>query len=91
MEPNQICDTTENRTIKSWAEKRGGKPALLQQKDDTGRAGDMLKIIFPDENSKKYELLSWDQFFTIFEENNLKFLFIDEDEKQFYRLVNRND
>lgn len=91
MEPNQICDTVENGTIRSWAEKRGGKPALLQHNEDTGGAGDMLKIIFPGEKSEDHDMLSWDQFFRIFEENNLKLLFIDEDEKQFYRMVNRND
>lgn len=90
MEPNQICDTVENPTIRSWAEKRGGKPAFLNH-DNTGRAGDMLKIIFPGETTENHDMLTWDQFFNIFEQNNLKLLYIDEDEKQFYRMVNRND
>jgi len=47
----------------------------------------MLKIIFPGEETPGMDLISWDQFFIIFEGNNLKFLFIDQDEKQFYRIV----
>ncbi len=91
MEPNQISDTVEPKIIKQWAEDRGGKSAILKHKNDTGRAGDMLKILFPGEDRNGYDLISWEQFFIIFEENNLKFLFIDEDDKQFYRLVNRNE
>jgi len=51
----------------------------------------MLKIIFPGDETKDLVIISWEQFFIIFEENNLKFLFIDEEEKQFYRMANRND
>jgi len=91
MQPNQISDTADHNTIKAWAENRGGKPALLKQKDDTGRAGEMLKIVFPGDETKDLDFISWDQFFIIFEENNLKFLFIDEEEKQFYRMANRNE
>lgn len=91
MQPNQISDTVEPNKIRDWAEQRNGKPALLKQKDDTGRAGEMLKIVFPGDENKDLDLISWEQFFIIFEENNLKFLFIDEDEKQFYRMANRND
>lgn len=91
MQPNQISDTVEQRTIRNWAEQRGGKPALLKNDEETGRAGEMLRIVFPGEETEELDMLSWDQFFIIFEENNLKFLFIDEEEKNFYRLANRND
>jgi len=90
MQPNQISDTIEKQTIRDWAQQRNGKPALLKHKNDTGRAGEMLKIVFPGDETKDMDLISWEQFFIIFEENNLKFLFIDEEEKQFYRMANRN-
>jgi len=91
MQPNQISDTAEPNKIRDWAEQRNGKPALLKQKNDTGRAGEMLKIVFPGDEAEDFDLISWEQFFIIFEENNLKFLFVDEEEKQFYRMANRND
>ena len=91
MEPNQICDTTDYTEIKKWTLQRRGKPALLKHKNDTGRAGDMLKIIFPGEETEGLDFISWEQFFIIFEENNLKFLFIDEEDKHFYRIVKGSD
>ncbi|CAN5381720.1 hypothetical protein BH23BAC2_BH23BAC2_05820 [soil metagenome] len=91
MQPNQISETTAHKTIKKWAEERDGKPALLKDNNESGRAGDLLKVVFPGEEMEDLDLLSWEQFFVIFEENNLKFLYIDEEDKEFYRLATRND
>ncbi len=91
MQPNQISETTAHKTIKKWAEERDGKPALLKDNNESGRAGDLLKVVFPGEEMEDLDLLSWEQFFVIFEENNLKFLYIDEKDKEFYRLATRND
>jgi hypothetical protein len=65
--------TTDHDTIRSWIEARGGRPARVK---DQG-AGGILRIDFgePEEN---LEPIEWDEFFAIFDENDLAFLHQDE-------------
>jgi hypothetical protein len=80
--------TTDHNKIREWAEARNGHPAKV----DTGGRGGILRIDFgePDEN---LEEISWDEFFQIFEENELAFLYQDKTadggESRFNKFVNR--
>jgi hypothetical protein len=65
--------TTDHNVIREWAEARGGHPAKVR-----GRGpGGILRIDFgaPEES---LEEISWDEFFKVFDENDLAFLYQEE-------------
>jgi len=62
--------TTDHRTIQQWAETRGGRPSVIRAK---GKGG-VLRIDFG-EKEANFEEISWDEFFKIFDENKLSFLY----------------
>jgi hypothetical protein len=70
---SQANTTTNHDTIRKWAESRGGRPARVK----TGGPGGILRIDFgePEEN---LEEIGWDEFFEIFEERKLAFLYQDK-------------
>lgn len=81
--------TTDHDMIRQWAEARGGHPARVK-----GRGpGGILRIDF-DEPEESLEQISWDDFFKIFDENDLAFLHQDETEdgktSRFNKFVERN-
>ncbi|MBP1884256.1 hypothetical protein [Sinorhizobium mexicanum] len=64
--------TIDHDTIRNWAESRNGRPARVKGATDGG----LLRIDFgPPEDT--LEKISWDEFFEIFEKNNLAFLHQD--------------
>jgi len=65
--------TTDHDTIRKWVEARGGHPARVK---DRGPGG-ILRVDFgePEEN---LEEISWDDFFKVFEDNDLAFLYQDK-------------
>ena len=65
--------TTDHEEIRRWVEEREGRPARVR---DSGKGG-ILRIDFgePDES---LEEIGWDDFFKIFDENNLAFLHQDK-------------
>ncbi|MBD8066112.1 hypothetical protein IC608_11580 [Devosia sp. PTR5] len=65
--------TTDHDTIRKWAEERDGHPAIIR----TGGKGGILRIDFgePEEN---LEPVDWDEFFRVFDENKLNFLYQDK-------------
>ena len=80
--------TTDHTEIRAWAEARDGHPAKV----DTGGKGGILRIDFgkPEDN---LEEISWDEFFQIFDENKLAFLYQDKTadggQSRFNKFVNR--
>jgi hypothetical protein len=81
--------TTDHDMIRQWVEARGGHPARVK-----GRGpGGILRIDF-DEPEESLEQISWDDFFKIFDENDLAFLHQDETEdgktSRFNKFVERN-
>ncbi len=64
--------TTNHDVIRKWAEARDGHPARVR---DTGEGG-VLRIDF-DPPEEDLETLDWEDFFAIFEDNNLAFLHQD--------------
>lgn len=84
----QAKTTTDHDEIRNWAEERGGRPAIVR----TDGEGGILRIDFqePDENLDE---ISWDEFFEIFEERNLAFLYQEEvsgKQSRFNKLVDRS-
>ncbi len=85
--------TTDHDEIRRWAEARGGVPASVR---DTGSADDpgILRIDFTDEpggdDDDRLEEISWDDWFRAFDDNNLAFLYQDEGDSRFNKLVDRD-
>jgi hypothetical protein len=67
--------TIDYDTIRVWAEVRHGRPATVKMSDDRDEPG-ILRFDFgqPDE---QLEEISWDDFFTKFEEARLALLYQD--------------
>lgn len=81
--------TTDHDIIKRWAEARNGNPALAK----TAEPGGILRIDFG-EPEEGLEPVSWDEFFQIFDQNGLAFLYQEETEgggtSRFNKFVNRD-
>ncbi len=65
--------TTDHARIREWAQARGGRPSVIR----TEGKGGILRIDFG-EQEDDFEEVSWDEFFGIFDESNLAFLYQDE-------------
>ena len=68
--------TTDHDVIRSWAEARGGRPAVVADtEDDSG--GGVLRIDFEPANDDLDEV-DWDTFFRTFEDRGLAFRYQDK-------------
>ncbi|MBD9371797.1 hypothetical protein IB238_03970 [Rhizobium sp. ARZ01] len=66
--------TTSNHTeIREWVEERNGRPAKVRGE----KTGGILRIDFG-KPEDALEAISWDDFFRIFDENDLAFLHQDK-------------
>ena len=86
--------TTEHDEIRKWVEERGGRPSRV--KDTAGKEDDadgILRIDFG-EPEESLEEISWDDFFAVFEDRELAFLYQDEkahgSKSYFCKLVHRH-
>ena len=85
--------TTDHDEIKAWVEERGGRPARV--KGTEGRAGvGLLRIDYPGFSGEDtLETITWEEFFTTFDDNNLAFLYQEEtkdgSESRFSKFVER--
>jgi hypothetical protein len=84
--------TTDLKVIKKWAEERDGKPAKV--KGVGGKDDGVIRINFPGYSGEKtLEDISWDEWYDIFQDRKLAFLYQDETsggkESRFFKLVNR--
>ncbi len=79
--------TTDHAIIQEWAEKRGGRPSRVTGTGDDADPG-LLRLDFgePEEN---LEEITWEEFFDKFEESRLAFLYEDEPDNRFNKLVRR--
>jgi len=68
--------TRDHKTIRRWAEERGGKPTTVEGTEDRSGAG-VLRLDFdpPDEGLKP---IPWDEFFEKFDEADIDFLYQDK-------------
>ena len=84
--------TTDHDTIKKWTEERNGHPATVESTTEGDEAG-ILRIEFEQGDSGELKEISWDEFFSKFEEENLAFLYQEEtsngETSRFFKLVSR--
>ena len=78
--------TTDHETIRHWTEERGGIPTIVK-----GTEG-LLRIDFvegPESGGReqKLEEVDWDEWFEIFDESNVEFLYSPEKESKFFKIV----
>lgn len=82
--------TTDHETIRRWVEERDGVPARVKASGSAGDPG-ILRIDFPGfSGGQSLEPIEWDTFFKAFEDNHLAFLYQDERESRFSKLVDRD-
>ncbi|HEV7275213.1 MAG TPA: hypothetical protein VGN80_02895 [Devosiaceae bacterium] len=67
---SESTTTTDHQQIRKWAEARDGKPAKV----DTSGEGGILRIDFG-EREENLTPIAWEEFFRIFDENKLAFLY----------------
>ena len=85
--------TTDLKVIKKWAEERDGKPTKV--KGVGGKDDGIIRIDFPGYSGEdSLEDISWDEWYKIFQDRKLAFLYQDETsggkESRFFKLVNRD-
>ena len=87
---SQAKTTTDYDEIRRWAEERKGRPSVVR----TGKGqGGILRFDFG-EKDEKLEEISWDEFFKIFDENNIALLqdkTADGKTSRFFKFVERED
>jgi hypothetical protein len=65
--------TRDHEAIRRWAEERGGHPAMVE-------GTQILRMDFDDPDGSRDEKLSrvsWDEFFSVFDDRDLEFLHQD--------------
>jgi hypothetical protein len=82
--------TVDHQTIRSWVEAKGGCPAQVKRTGSDDEVG-IIRIDYPGYSGKEsLQQISWDEFFEKFEESNLAFLYQDEEDSRFSKLVSRD-
>ena len=79
--------TTDHEEIQRWVEERGGTPTRVE-------GTNLLRVDYPGFSGEQtLEPLSWDEFFQIFDDNNLAFIYQEETkdggESRFSKFVDR--
>jgi len=68
-ESHESKTTTDHEEIRRWVEERDGHPARVE-------GTNLLRIDYPGfSGEQRLEEISWDEFFQVFDENKLVFLY----------------
>lgn len=82
--------TTDHDAIRGWAKARDGRPSRVRDTSDGG----ILRIDF-DPPEESLEEISWDEFFAVFEDRELAFLYQDKTEdgqtSRFGKFIHRSE
>ena len=93
MEINDQKITDNHTIVKNWVIKYKGIPAMAEGVVPDGKAGEMLRIDFLDNSEGQLYEITWKQFFEIFDEHNLEFLYhdhiMDGERRPKYKLVEK--
>lgn len=82
--------TTDHDEIRKWIEERGGEPATVKSTEENGNPG-ILRVDYPGYSGEDtLEKISWEAFFEAFDENNLAFLYQDDQESRFSKFIDRD-
>lgn len=85
--------TTDHGEIQNWIEQRGGVPSVVRATHHNEGSG-LLRVDFPEEEPDEgLEEIGWDEFFEIFDNKHLAFLYQDRtasgEESRFCKFVTR--
>ncbi|KAF0675020.1 hypothetical protein [Profundibacterium mesophilum] len=72
---SETQSTRDHETIRAWAEERDGRPAKIE----TSGEGGILRIDFRDPDDRM-TVIEWEEFFEIFDESDLDFLYQEKTE-----------
>ncbi|HKR59012.1 MAG TPA: hypothetical protein VJS64_04705 [Pyrinomonadaceae bacterium] len=86
--------TIDHDEIRNWVEERGGRPARVKG-SDKGQGGGLLRIDYPGFTGEDtLETITWEEFFTTFDDNKLAFLYQEETkdgkESRFSKFIERD-
>lgn len=81
---------TDHDKIKAWASENNGRPAMVEDTENDDKGPGLLRFDHGQDN-EGLEVISWERFFEIFEEQKLALL-VDTsgDTPQFSRIVSRD-
>ncbi len=83
--------TTDHNIIREWIESRGGIPGRITAKQTPTEDEGVIDIRFPDSNSGKNIIpISWDEFFSKFDQSHLAFEYESERKSKFFKFIWRN-
>jgi hypothetical protein len=74
----ETITTTEHETVRDWVEQRGSVPA--QVTDPAGEDPGSLAIVPAGKDDDSLALISWEEFFEIFDDEGLAFVYQTEKE-----------
>jgi hypothetical protein len=81
--------TTNHDEIRNWVEKRSGHPAVVAETRGKDGGG-LLRIDFDEpggDGDERLERIGWDEFFRIFDRNDVAFLRDEEGNSRFNKFV----
>lgn len=83
--------TLDHQKIKKWVEERDGVPTIIKG-TESGHGEGLLRVHFPNAgNDDHFKKISWDDFFEKFEEKELVFVYQDEKDSTFHKMVSRGE
>jgi hypothetical protein len=92
MQTHAAKRTTDHEEIRRWIEERQGRPSVVEATWD-GTNG-LLRVDFGDESEGLTEV-SWDDFFRMFDESDVEFLYQEETTdggiSHFFRFIEKTE
>ena len=87
----QSLVTRSHDVIKRWAEERKADPATVARKSESDRPR-VLRFDFPGYGGQELEHITWDEWFSAFDERRLSFIYQEKlksgQQSNFFRLDN---
>jgi len=84
--------TTNHDEIRNWVDKRGGYPAVVAATENHSRPGGLLRIDYDEpggNDDTRLNRISWEEFFRIFDKNEIAFLYDPEGDSRFSKFVEK--
>ena len=84
--------TTNHDEIRRWVEKRGGHPAVVAATENDKRPGALLRIDYDEpggNDDDRLHRISWNEFFDIFDKNDIAFLYDRQGDSRFSKFVQK--
>jgi hypothetical protein len=84
--------TTDHDEIRKWVEKRGGHPAVVSATESKGGRDGLLRIDYDEpggNDDDRLHRITWNEFFEIFDRNDIAFLYDPEGDSRFSKFVQK--